>query len=264
MSLHRFSRMELLVGQDGLKRLAASHVLVCGIGGVGSYAAEALGRAGVGRITLVDFDDVCLTNINRQIHAMSSTVGCSKVEVMAARVRDINPDAEIVTVREFFSHDNAERLLTPAPDYVLDAIDHFTAKAALITACRERGIPVISSMGAANKLDPTMIQVADIADTRNCRMARSMRKMLRQRGVERGVQVVYSTEPHRELNPVASHCGLDCICPNRGDQIFSCENRRVILGSISYIPSIFGLTMAGVVVNALLGRAEASRTSNKF
>ena len=252
MSLHRFSRTELLIGPGGLDRLRNSRVMVCGIGGVGSYAAEALGRAGVGQITLVDFDDICLTNVNRQIHALSSTVGQPKVAAMAARLRDINPQAEIIPVKAFFSRENAEDLLSLHPDYVLDAIDHFTAKASLITICREQGIPVISSMGAANKLDPTKIHVADIAETRNCRMARSMRKILRKAGIASGVQVVYSTEEHRELNPIASHCGTECICPNRGDQLFSCENRRVILGSISYLPSIFGLTMAGVVVNQLL------------
>lgn len=252
--LHRLSRTELLIGTEGLETLAQKSVMICGIGGVGSYAAEALGRAGVGRITLVDFDDICLTNVNRQLHALTSTVGQAKVEVMAARLRDINPSAEITPVKAFFSRENASQLLAPRPDYVLDAIDHFTAKAALIMICREQSIPVISSMGAANKLDPTKIQVADISDTRNCRMARSMRKMLRKAGIESGVQVVYSTEGHRELTPTASHCGTDCICPNRGDQVFSCENRRVILGSISYIPPIFGLTMAGVVVNDLLKR----------
>lgn len=253
MSLHRFSRTELLIGQSGLARLHSSRVMICGIGGVGSYAAEALGRAGVGQITLVDFDDICLTNVNRQIHALTSTVGLPKVAAMSARLRDINPQAEIIPIKVFFSWENAEQLLSSRPDYVLDAIDHFTSKAALITICREQGIPVISSMGAANKLDPTKIHVADIAETRNCRMARSMRKILRKAGVERGVQVVYSTEDHRDLDPAtATVCGSDCICPNRGDQIFSCEHRRVTLGSISYLPSIFGLTMAGVVVNRLL------------
>jgi tRNA threonylcarbamoyladenosine dehydratase len=260
VSLHRFSRTELLVGRDGLDRLRSSRVMICGIGGVGSYAAEALGRAGVGQITLVDFDDICLTNINRQIHALSSTVGLSKVVAMAARLRDINPQAEIIPVKAFFSRENAEQLLSARPDYVLDAIDHFTAKTALITICREQGIHVISSMGAANKLDPTKIQVTDIAETRNCRMARSMRKILRKAGIDSGVQVVYSTEGHRELDPATSSaCGADCICPNRGDQVFSCENRRVILGSISYLPSIFGLTMAGVVVNHLVHPGTGQR-----
>lgn len=253
MTLHRLSRTELLIGTVGLERLRSSHVLICGIGGVGSYAAEALGRAGVGRITLVDYDDICLTNVNRQIHALGSTVGQQKAEAMATRLRDINPAAEIIAVKAFFSRENAGELLSPRPDYVLDAIDHFTAKIALITICRELNIPVISSMGAANKLDPTKIQVADIAETRNCRMARSMRKILRKAGISSGVQVVYSTEGHRELDPATSTaCGSECICPNRGDQIFSCEHRRVILGSISYLPPLFGLTMAGVVVNRLL------------
>lgn len=252
MSLHRLSRTELLIGTAGLETLRRSRVVICGIGGVGSYAAEALGRAGVGRITLVDFDDICMTNINRQIHALTSTIGLSKVEAMASRLRDINSDAEILPVKAFFSQENAAELLTPRPDYVLDAIDHFTAKAALITTCRNLGIPVISSMGAANKLDPTKIHVADISATRNCRMARSMRKILRKVGINSGVQVVYSTEEHRELNPSSGVCGTDCICPNQDEQAFRCEHRRVILGSISYIPSIFGLTMAGVVVNDLL------------
>jgi tRNA A37 threonylcarbamoyladenosine dehydratase len=252
-TLHRFSRTEALIGTNGLATLGSKHALICGIGGVGSYAAEALGRAGVGRITLVDFDDICLTNVNRQIHALSSTVGRPKVEVMAERLRDINPNATIVPVKAFFSRDNARELLDPAPDYVLDAIDHFTAKAALITTCRSRNIPVISSMGAANKLDPTKIHVDDISATRHCRMARSMRKILRQNGITEGVRVVYSTEEHRELDPATtSHCGSACICPNREEQTFRCEHRRVILGSISFIPSIFGLTMAGVVVGELL------------
>lgn len=255
MALHRFSRTELLIGKEGLAVLANCHVMICGIGGVGSYAAEALGRAGVGKITLVDFDDICLTNINRQIHALSSSVGLSKVEAMAVRLRDINPAAKIVPLKEFFSKENAELLLEDAPDYVLDAIDHFTAKAALITTCRQKNIPVISSMGAANKLDPAKIEVADISASKNCRMARSMRKILKNSDITSGVQVVYSTELHRELDPAtASICGTDCICPNRAEQAFRCEHRRVILGSISYIPSIFGLMMAGTVANKLLGK----------
>ena len=247
MPLHRFSRTELLIGTQGLATLADKHVMICGIGGVGSYAAEALGRSGVGRITLVDFDDICQTNINRQIHALSSTVGRHKVDVMAARLRDINPAATIVPVKEFFSKENADRLLVPRPDYVLDAIDHFTAKTALITICRQQGIPIISSMGAANKLDPTKIEVSDISSSRNCRMARSMRRILKESGITSGVQVVYSTELHRELEP-ARPPNTDTGREQRANE----EYRRVILGSIAYIPSIFGLTMAGVVINELL------------
>ncbi|MBV5339521.1 MAG: tRNA threonylcarbamoyladenosine dehydratase [Deltaproteobacteria bacterium] len=255
MTLHRFSRTELLIGTAGLSTLADKHVMICGVGGVGSYAVEALGRAGIGKITLVDFDDISLTNVNRQIHALSSTVGQAKVEAMAARLRDINPDAEIMPVKEFFSVENAERLLMPRPDYVLDAIDHFTAKTWLITVCRRQGIPVISSMGAANKLDPTQIEVADISATRNCRMARSMRKILKDSGITSGVQVVYSTELHRALDPETSGAvGSDIISPDYPEQTVKEVYRRAVLGSISYIPSIFGLTMAGVVLNELLHR----------
>ncbi len=250
--LHRFSRTELLVGPEGLQKLKKAKVAVFGLGGVGGFAAEALCRAGIGRLTIVDFDDICLTNVNRQIHAMDGTVGRGKSEVMAGRLRLINPDAEIVPYKDFYSAENSDFLLSQGHDYVVDAIDHFTSKIHLIRSCREREIPVISSMGAAAKLDPTRIQVADISETHKCRMARSVRKLLRKEGIERGVQVVFSTEEYREQEVKDGGCKGNCICPNKDDQRFSCEHRRVILGSISYIPAIFGLTMAGVVVNDLL------------
>jgi tRNA A37 threonylcarbamoyladenosine dehydratase len=247
VKLHCFSRTEILIGPEGLKTLAGVSVAVFGLGGVGSYAAEALGRAGVGRLTLVDFDKVCISNINRQLHAMSSTVGQGKVKLMAERLRLINPDAEIIEVPEFYTADNSERLLEPGFDYVVDAIDHFTGKVHLIRSCRERGIPVIASMGAAMKLDPTLIRVADIADTSKCRMARSVRKLLRQAGIERGVTVVYSQEEFRGLREVTP---TKAELPDGGEW-----RRRATLGSISFIPSIFGLTMAGVVVNDLLKKS---------
>ncbi len=258
-NLHRFSRTELLLGSDGLERLQRSRVAVFGLGGVGSFAAEALCRAGIGHLTIVDFDDICLTNVNRQLHAMDGTVGKAKVQVMADRLRLINPQAEIVPYRDFYSAENSEFLLAGPFDYVVDCIDHFTSKVHLIVSCLERGTPVISSMGAAAKLDPTKIHVADIADTHKCRMARAVRKLLRQRGVERGVTVVYSTEEYREPLNKDAGCKGACICPNRDEQQFSCEHRRVILGSVSYIPSIFGLTMAGVVVNHLVAPAATAK-----
>ena len=252
--LHRFSRTELLIGPEGLQKLKAARVAIFGLGGVGGFAAEALCRAGVGRLAIVDFDDICLTNVNRQIHAMDGTVGRGKSEVMADRLRLINPDAEIVPYKDFYSAENSDFLLSQGHDYVVDAIDHFTSKIHLIRSCKERGIPIISSMGAAAKLDPSCIQVADISKTHKCRMARSVRKLLRKEGIERGVRVVFSSEEHREQEVKGGGCKGDCICPNKDDQRFSCEHRRVILGSISYIPAIFGLTMAGVVVNDLLAR----------
>ncbi|HEY6872999.1 MAG TPA: tRNA threonylcarbamoyladenosine dehydratase [Geobacteraceae bacterium] len=254
--LHRFSRTELLLGPEGLQKLKKARVAIFGLGGVGGFAAEALCRAGIGRLVIVDFDDICLTNVNRQIHAMDGTVGRGKSEVMAERLRLINPDAEIVPCKDFYSAENSDFLLSQGHDYVVDAIDHFTSKIHLIRSCKERGIPVISSMGAAAKLDPTRIQVADISETHKCRMARSVRKLLRKEGIERGVKVVFSTEEYREQAVKDGGCKGNCICPNKDDQRFSCEHRRVILGSISYIPAIFGLTMAGVVVNDLLAQKK--------
>lgn len=250
--LHRFSRTEILVGTAGLELLKNSSVAVIGLGGVGAYAAEALCRAGVGRLALIDFDDICLTNINRQLHAMDGTVGRAKAQVMAERLSLINPDAEIVPYKDFYGEENSDYLLSAGYHYVVDAIDHFTSKLHLIRRCRERKTAIVSSMGAAAKLDPTRIRVADIAETHTCRMARSMRKLLKKQGIESGVKVVFSTEEYREPALKDAGCKGDCICPNRDTQQFSCEHRRVILGSISYLPGIFGLTMAGVVVNDLL------------
>ena len=251
-ALHRFSRTEILVGNDGLTKLRGASVAIIGLGGVGSYAAEALCRAGIGRLVLVDFDDICLTNVNRQLHALDGTVGRPKVEVMAERCRLINPEASIVACKDFYGAETSDFLLGQQCDYLVDAIDHITSKVLLLTQCIQRGLPVISSMGAANKLDPTKIAVADISATHKCRMARIVRKLLRKEGVERGLKVVFSTEEYREQAEPSSACKEDCICPNKGEQRFSCEHRRAILGSIAYIPSIFGLTMAGVVVNDLL------------
>lgn len=231
----RFSRMELLVGGDGLRRLTDASVAVFGVGGVGGYAVEALARAGVGRLTLVDFDVVAPSNINRQIHALDGTVGRAKVQVMAERCRAINPAIRVEPLQEFYGQETAEVLLGRGFDQVLDCIDHITSKLHLIQRCKERGLPIISSMGAANKLDPTKVVVADLFQTQKCRLARILRKELRKRGIESGVPVVYSTEEF----PPLSESGAE----ERG--------RRVTLGSSSYIPPIFGLTMAGEVIRAL-------------
>ena len=251
-ALHRFSRTELLVGNAGLKTLKESHVAIFGLGGVGSYAAEALVRSGVGRITIVDFDDICLTNLNRQLHATSATVGLPKSQVMAERMRQINPQAEIIPFQEFYSADNSARLLGADIDYVVDAIDHITAKLHLLATCRELGIPVIASMGAAAKLDSGGIRVADISQTHTCRMAKAVRKLLRKQGINDGIKVVFSTEEHRPGAEEVPSCQGNCICPNKDDQRFSCLHRRVILGSSAHVPGIFGLTMAGEVVRDLL------------
>jgi tRNA A37 threonylcarbamoyladenosine dehydratase len=232
-----FSRTALLLGDEGLARLAASRVLVAGIGGVGSYAVEALARAGVGSLTLVDSDTIHPSNINRQLHALTSTVGQPKVEVMAERLLQINPGLQVATQQELITPDNVPVLLEPGYDLVLDAIDTFSAKLALLQNCVERRIPVISSMGAAGKLDPTRIQIADIADSQGCRLARKLRKELRRGGISNGVTVVYSDEP----------CSLERL----GEP--EAEGERRPLGTISYLPAMFGLFMASAAIKRLLG-----------
>jgi tRNA A37 threonylcarbamoyladenosine dehydratase len=249
-TLHRFSRTEILIGPEGLEKLGNSSVALFGLGGVGSYAAEALCRAGVGRITIVDFDDICLTNVNRQLHALDGSIGKAKAFVMAERMHLINPQAVITPYREFYSAETSDFLLSGRHQYIMDAIDHFTSKIHLIRSCRERGLPIISSMGAAMKRDPTLIRVADISETSRCRMARSVRKLLRKEGIERGVTVVYSTEEFR------SPAGQvpDTVSPGSEEQQSSGAYRRITLGSIAPIPAIFGLTMAGIVINALIDK----------
>lgn len=235
MENDRFNRIQLLIGNAGLERLRNSSVAVFGIGGVGGYAVEVLVRGGIGKLTLVDFDTVCITNINRQIHALDETVGRAKVEVMAERCRAINPQVEVVVQNKAYQADCSDELLISGFDYVLDCIDNITDKLYLLQSCHKRGLSIISSMGAANKLDPTQIEVADISATKKCRLARTIRKELRKQGIEQGIKVVYSTEEFRPLT------GPDAT------------DRKPVLGSSSYLPPLFGLTMAGVVIQKLIG-----------
>lgn len=237
------SRTRLLLGAAGVQQLATTSIVIFGIGGVGSYAVEALARAGVGRLTLVDFDVVAVSNLNRQVHALTTTIGLPKVQVMAERCRLINPEIQVTTVTEAYDAENSQRLLLPSYDYVLDCIDLITAKLHLIAACKKRQLPLLSSMGAANKCDPTAIRVGDLFATKNCRLARIMRKELRQRGVVADVEVVYSTEGFRALE-AGRRMELD------GDGGY--QQRRAPLGSVPWIPSIFGLTMAGTVIPRIL------------
>jgi tRNA A37 threonylcarbamoyladenosine dehydratase len=252
MQHHRFDRLERLVGSEGLQRLKQASVAVVGIGGVGSYAVEALARAGIGRLTLIDFDTIAPSNINRQIHALEPTIGRPKVQVMAERCLAINPEAEVRPLQVFYSAETDDELLAGGYDYLLDCIDSITAKLHLIESCRKRGIPVISAMGAANKLDPTLIRVADLAHTQKCRMARIIRKELGRRGIRRDVRVIYSLEEFRPLagSPDTAAPDSDASSPESAS-----ARQRVTLGSSSYIPPIFGLTMAGEVIRELLGES---------
>jgi tRNA A37 threonylcarbamoyladenosine dehydratase len=246
-----FSRTELLIGSVALEKLAASHVMVFGIGGVGSFVVEGLVRAGVGKLTLVDDDQICPTNINRQLHATSRTIGRPKVEVMRERVLEINPMATVTGIAKFYLPENAEEFFATPCDYIVDAIDTVTAKIDLIVRAQNRRIAVISCMGAGNKMDPTRFEVADIFSTSVCPLAKVMRYELRARGVK-SLKVVYSKEkplaPQRATN---EDCRTQCLCPPESARPEPV--RRQIPGSISFVPSVAGLILAGEVVRDLIG-----------
>ncbi len=246
---HRFDRLALLYGEDGLKCLQGSSVAVFGLGGVGSFAVEALVRGGIGRLTLIDFDRVDISNSNRQIHAQQGTIGQAKALVMAERCRAINAEVEVEPLQAFYCQENSAELLERGYDYVLDCIDHITAKIHLIETCVTMQLPIISSMGAANKLDPTCIGVADLGKTNKCRLARILRRELRRRNIFAGVKTVYSTEEFKPLSAGRREVNTDDPASYQG--------QRAPLGSSSVIPPLFGLTMAGEVIRELLAKKES-------
>lgn len=247
MGLHSFSRTELIIGTENLNKLKNSTIAIFGIGGVGTYAAEGLVRSGVENFVLVDDDDVCLTNINRQIHALRSTVGKSKVELMKNRILDINPRANVIVHKMLYNTNTADSLLSQNYDYVVDAIDMVSAKLDLIERCTKLGIKIISSMGAGNKIDPTRFEVTDIFKTSICPLAKVMRKELRKRGVDK-LKVVYSKEEPIAPRKIDADCKTDCICTNKER---TCTVRYQIPGSMAFVPSVAGMIMASVVVRDL-------------
>jgi tRNA threonylcarbamoyladenosine dehydratase len=258
--LHRrFDRMARLVGEANLELLFRSHVMVIGLGGVGSFAAEALVRSGVGRLSLVDFDRVCVTNSNRQIQALHGNVGHGKASTLADRMRLINPQATIEPVAKFYSASTSDELMAGAPNYVVDAIDNMTAKCHLLATCRLRKVPVMTALGAAGRIDPTQVVIADLARTKVCPMGRVIRKILRQqyafpRSGALGIPAVYSTELAglpEEVTYDGGH-GFRCICPGGSNDLHSCDKRRVIYGTASFVTGTFGLFCASVVVRGLL------------
>lgn len=255
--MHAFQRTELLVGSAGWERLRGARMLVVGLGGVGSYAAEALARAGVGHLTLVDFDQVCLTNVNRQIHAFRRTVGASKVGLMAERCRAIQPKAEVVAEQVFVDASQTERLLAPGYDCVLDAIDNVTAKVALLEACVARGQRVVSAMGAGGRMDPTRIRVTDLAHTAKDPLARAVRTELRARGITSGIECVWTDEEPLDLDAAVADA-FHCICPWGDNDHHSCSHRNVVQGTVSWMPAMFGLMLSGTAVNRLLDRPVLS------
>jgi tRNA A37 threonylcarbamoyladenosine dehydratase len=255
--MHPFHRTELLVGGEGFDALGQARVCVIGLGGVGSYAAEALVRAGVGRVVLVDFDVVCVTNVNRQLHATRKTVGQSKAELMGERCRAINPKAEIVVKPVFYDHSTSDDILGEGHDFVLDCIDNMTAKIHLLRTCVQRGIPVISAMGAGGRMDPTRIRVSDIGKTRIDPFARIVRELLRKDGIETGVECVWTDEAPNDLD-AAAQAAFYCICAEKENGKHTCDNRLQVQGTVPWMPAMFGMTMAGTVVHRLLGRSLAS------
>lgn len=237
-------RTELLLGAEKLEKLRQAHVLIVGVGGVGAYAAEMVARAGVGRLTLADADEVNPTNINRQLVALHSTIGRSKVEVLAERLRDINPEIELEIVADYIKDEKTYELLDRHPyDYVVDAIDTLSPKAALIAAALERALPLVSSMGAGAKMDPTQLEIKDIAKSHHCPLAHMLRKRLHRLGIRSGFQAVFSPEPIRE--------GAMIRCEE--------QNKKSNTGTISYMPALFGIGCASVVIRGLIGELNSEQ-----
>ncbi len=238
------ARTEILLGQQGLARLAESHVLIAGLGGVGGACAEALCRAGIGTLTLVDFDKVEKTDLNRQIIALNSTMGMQKVDVLADRLNDINPDTVIIKRNEFIDRDKAEAIATEeALDFVADCIDAIAYKTVLIDSCNQSGKPIISSMGAGGRLDPTQVKISRMDKTQNCALAREMRKQLRNIRASMKFPVVHSTELPIKALPHKAVTETDTAPAGRP---------RAVNGAISYMPNIFGMMMAGHIIQTLL------------
>ena len=247
--LNQFSRTQLLFGPEAMEKLRHSRVAVFGIGGVGGYAVEALARSGIGTLDLIDDDRVCLTNLNRQLHATRKTVGKYKVDAAKDRVEDINPNCQVNIYKTFYMPDTKDQFDFSAYDYVIDAIDTVTGKLTLVEAAKAANTPIICSMGAGNKTDPTAFRVADIYETSVCPLARVMRTECRRRGIKH-LKVVYSTEkPTRPLEDPTISCRQHCICPPGTRK---CTVRRDIPGSTAFVPSVVGLIIAGEVVKDLI------------
>ena len=259
--LNQFSRTELLIGSEAMEKLNGSRVAVFGVGGVGGYAVEALVRSGIGAIDLIDDDKVCLTNLNRQIIATRKTVGKYKVDVMKERILDINPDCKVEIYKCFYLPENKDQFDFSQYSYVIDAVDTVTAKIQLVMQAQEQGVPIISSMGAGNKMNPAEFEVADIYKTSVCPLAKVMRRELKKRGVKK-LKVVYSKE--KALKPaddMSIGCRDNCICPPGAEH--KCTERRAIPGSNAFVPSVAGMIIASEVIKDLtrdcMGRADYKR-----
>jgi len=248
--MDQFARTQLLLGVDAMNKLKNSRVAVFGIGGVGGYSVEALARSGVGAVDLIDDDKVCLTNINRQIIADVKTIGKYKVDVAKDRILSINPRCKVTTYQCFYLPQNAKDFDFSQYDYVIDAVDTVTAKINLVMQANESGVPVISSMGAGNKLDPTAFVVSDIYKTDVCPLAKVMRRELKKRNIKK-LKVVYSKEkPLVPIEDESISCRSHCVCPPGAER--KCTDRRAIPGSVAFVPSVVGLIIAGEVIKDLI------------
>ena len=253
--LNQFSRTELLLGKEAMNKLSSSRVAVFGIGGVGGYTVEALVRSGIGTIDLIDDDKVCLTNINRQIYATRKTVGSYKVDIAKERILEINPNTVVNTYKTFYMPETAEQFDFSSYDYIVDAIDTVTGKIELAVNASAIGTPIISSMGAGNKMDPTAFEVADIYKTSVCPLAKVMRRELKKRGIQK-LKVVYSKEmPLSPIDDMSISCKKNCICPPGTKR--KCTQRRQVPGSNSFVPSVVGLIIAGEVIKDLINYKPA-------
>ncbi|MGD6774397.1 MULTISPECIES: tRNA threonylcarbamoyladenosine dehydratase [Bacillaceae] len=253
--LHQFSRNELAIGKEGLETLKNSTVAVLGIGGVGSFSAEALARSGVGRLILVDKDDVDITNVNRQIHALMSTVGQPKADLMKARIQDINPDCEVIALKMFYTEETYEEFFSYGLDYVIDASDTISYKIHLMKECLKRKIPMVSSMGAANKMDPTRFKMADISKTHTDPIAKVIRTRLRKEGIHKGIKVVFSDE-----SPIVIREDIRKTVGNDNAQI---RKAKMPPSSNAFVPSVAGLILGGYVINDILKDVKIQRVGGQ-
>ena len=248
--LNQFSRTELLIGKEGIEKLKNSKVAIFGIGGVGSFVVEGLVRAGVENFVLIDDDKICLTNLNRQIIATRKTIGKYKADVAKERILEINPNANVEVYKEFYMPDSKTNIINKELSYVVDCVDTVTAKIEIIMQAKKENIPVISSMGTGNKLDPTKFEITDIYKTNICPLAKVMRKELRKRNID-SLRVIYSEEePIKPDDTSSSSCKTNCICPPGTKR--KCTIRNQVPGSISFVPSVAGLMIAGEIVKDII------------
>lgn len=270
--LHRrFDRMGRLIGDSKMKRLMDAHVMIIGLGGVGSWSAESIMRSGVGRVTLVDFDEICVTNFNRQLHALQGLVGRQKAEVLAERMLKINPQAQVKAVPLFYNADHCAEIFADRPDYVIDAIDNVTAKCHLLAYCRKEGIPLVCSTGSGGRMDPTQVKVADLSETQHDPLARAIRRILREQygfpaeGKGRfGIPAIFSMETSTKPEELTydGGKGFRCVCPQGDNEFFNCDSRNLILGNASFVTGTFGLIAASVAVKALIADPAAPAESH--